>query len=38
MKCPICKSRATKLYDLSTGKMTCQVCWYVWLAIGANST
>jgi len=26
MKCPKCKSRATKIFNISTGKFKCQVC------------
>jgi hypothetical protein len=25
-RCPFCGSRATKLYSLTTGRYTCQVC------------
>lgn len=26
--CPKCRSRATKLYSLTTGLFTCQICGY----------
>ncbi len=28
--CPKCKSRTTKIVYISTGKVTCQICGYVW--------
>ena len=28
--CPKCKSKATKIVNLSTGKILCQTCGYEW--------
>lgn len=28
--CPKCKSRATKIFNLSTGKYACQLCDHEW--------
>lgn len=30
MTCPNCKSKATKLFHLSTGKYECQICEHQW--------
>ena len=29
-KCPKCKTKATLLYNLSTGVYTCQICGHKW--------
>jgi ribosomal protein S27E len=30
VKCPVCGSCATKIYNLSTGKIECQLCGARW--------